>query len=78
MTMKQAGMDPRTVKVRIITGDAHAEDAASVLVEALELLGCEVMEWSRPKPRRDPEEGLSTVYLTGRLMGEKPGRPDFS
>lgn len=57
-------VDGRVVKIRVIANPEMAEETADGIVDVLEKAGCEVIELTNPKPRREPEENLATVYLT--------------
>lgn len=62
--------DLNHVKIRVEAKTRESEKMATVIVEVLEKLGYEVIEWSRPFPMRPPDETRARTYVGAIRKGE--------
>ena len=69
--MANIGTDARLVRIRVTGDPALIEPMAEKLVVQLEQQGLLVLEWARPYPCREPEEGKSRIYIAVHMTKEE-------
>lgn len=63
--------DYKRLKIRVETREEDCEKITGVLVEVLEHLKFEIIEWSRPFILREqPESGIARSYITAVKKGK--------